>query len=158
MAVRKRYPQIDIYCAPAEGFLLGLAAVRENYGHDDCLPFQADIHVLDSEAGDKAFRKIGTIWNAGYGGPPEVNTWLDRKAGEKADRLCRTHTWHLKGAPVAPYDLGDTCETMAALFIDAKKAGRQVETRNLRFRFDDNPEATPRKRIPLYYEYEITTD
>jgi hypothetical protein len=152
MANRKRYPQIDIYCAPAEGFLLGLAAVRENYGHDDCLPFQADIHILDAEAGDKSFRKIGSVWNAGYGGPPEVNTWLDRAAGEKADRLCHTHEMTHRGVSLGRYDLGDACETMAALFIDAQKAGRPVGTRNLRFRFDDDPEANPRKRTPLYYD------
>ena len=122
----KRYQNIDIYCAPALDFLLGLAGTRENYGHDDSLPFQADIMVLDLGAGDKEFRKIGVVSNGGFGGPCEA---------------------------IGPYDLGDACETMAGLFIDAQNAyPERVKRQNLLFRFDDDPVNLKNKpNVPLYW-------
>ena len=152
MANRKKYPQIDIYCAPEEGFLLGLADTREVPGHDDCLSFRADIMVLDGTAGQAEFKKIGTASNNGWGGPTEIHTWLDPSLGNKAETLCQTHGMTHHGVSLGIYTLGDTCETMAALFIDAKAAGKPVRTHDLRFRFEDDPDANPRKKIPLYYE------
>lgn len=149
----KRYQNIDIYCAPALNFLLGLSGTRENYGHDDSLPFQADIMVLDLGAGDKEFRKIGVVSNGGFGGPCEVHCFLDPPAGIKADTLCKNHQMMHCGQAIGPYNLGDACETMAGLFIDAQNAyPERVKRQNLLFRFDDDPVNLKNKpKVPLYW-------
>lgn len=149
----EKHHNIDIYCAPAQGFLIGFSATRENYGHYDFLPFQADIKVLDRQAGDDRLKKIGTISNGRYGGPPEVHCWLDAAAGTKANELCRRHSMHYDGQPIGSYDLGSACEDLACLFFNAQKAfPKKVTQNNLIFHFDGDPVILKAKpKIPLYW-------
>ena len=150
----KKYPGIDIICEPSPGFLIGLAGTHETPGHDDCLPFRADIMVLDGPAGKTEFKKIGTVSNDGWGGPPEVHTWLDPALGDKAEALCLGHEMLVRGTSLGPFHLGDACEFMAALYIDAERNHpSKVKTHDLRYLLDDSPEMTSgKKRIPLAWE------
>ena len=150
----KKYPGIDIYCEPSPGFIIGLSDTCETYGHDDCLPFRADIMVLDGPVGQTEFKKVGTVSNDGWGGPPEVHTWLDPALGDKAEALCLGHEILVRGTSLGPYHLGDACEFMAALYIDAERNHpSKVKTHDLRYLLDDSPEMTSgKKRIPLAWE------
>ena len=150
----KKHPGIDIICEPSPGFLIGLAGTHETPGHDDCLPFRADIMVLDGPAGQTEFKKVGTVSNDGWGGPPEIHTWLDTALGNKAEELCKKHEMRCKGLSLGPYDLGDACEFMASLFIDEQKVHpNKARRRDLRYLFDDALEMlSGKKRIPLKWE------
>ena len=149
---KKKYPDIDIYCEPRKGFLVGMSKTRQNYGHDDSLPYQADIMILDSESGDKEFRKIGTVSNSGWGGPSEIHCWQNPEDEKKADGLCREHTMIVGGSPICQISLGDTLDVMAEIFLEiAEVYPTRIKKQNVLWRFDDDPFLALKKRKTQTY-------
>lgn len=61
----------SIECKINKNFSIILKNVHETYGHDDTLPFNADIYITNPEWGliDK---KVGTAWNDGWGGSTNI--------------------------------------------------------------------------------------
>ena len=136
--------KIEIYCMLTKTLWLGLANVRENYGHDDTLPYQADVFILDADAQPK-FKKIGSIWNDGWGGDSvfEISDKENTEAYRKlADDLCKKHQMYYRGKPVCEYSLLDTCDSMACGFLAVQSdpdASAQANGRTLIYKFDDDP-------------------
>jgi len=132
-----------------ERLWLGLSDIRENYGHDDSLPYQADVFVMDSDnqpEGSHAFKRIGSIWNDGWGGDsnftPLAQTIYFKDIIQKVREECAKHQMYWDGKPFAEFTLEDVCDTLACIWVDMSKqpalvkklAGRAIE-----WKFDDDP-------------------
>ena len=57
-----------ITCKINDDLTIALVNVQKVYGHDDSLPFQADIHVKSKELGFPELTRIGYAYNDGWGG------------------------------------------------------------------------------------------
>ena len=61
----------SIECKINKDFSIILKNLQEVYGHDDTLPFNADIYITNPEWGMKD-KKVGTAWNDGWGGSTNI--------------------------------------------------------------------------------------
>ncbi len=133
---------VDIVCKLTPSIWVALANVRENMGHDDSLPYQADIFVYDKDncpENDIAFKKIGSIWNDGWGGESNIDVLAAPRCKEYIQRLeeeCTKHQVYLHGKPFAIYYLKDVCDYMACLVVDNPE---QAKKGTLLYLMDDNP-------------------
>ncbi len=116
---------IQIMCELGNGNYLGLADIRENLGHDDSLPYQANIFIMDKDncpKGSMAFKRIASIWNDGWGGESNIIS-AGLKDSEKylkyAAQQLKKHQYYYRGKPAGSYDLGFTCDMMASVYLDA---------------------------------------
>ena len=135
-------------CDLGDGNYLGLADIRENLGHDDSLPYQANVFIRDKKncpEGSMAFKRIACIWNDGWGGDSEL-----RSAGLKdsddyikyAEKQLAKHQYYYRGKPVGTYDLRFTCDMMACVYLDAlqdRVLSRQMKSHSSTlYLFDDD--------------------
>ena len=133
---------IDIICKLSEKIWIGLGNTRENYGHDDSLPYQADIYIHDADncpEGDTSFKRVGTIYNDGWGGDSDISAIAAPKAAENIQTLmheCRKHQLFWNGKAYGTYKLEDVCDFMASLFIDNPKLASKG---TLEYLMDDDP-------------------
>ena len=139
---------IQIFCKVSRSLWLGLSGVRENYGHDDSLPYQADVFVMDKLAnpeGQHSFKRIGSIWNDGWGGDSvfESAELKDSYNYEKAlETACAKHKMYYNGKPFADYDLCGACDMMASAYVDLQndaEASKKIKDKTLLWKFDDEP-------------------
>lgn len=150
----EKNPKIQIVCVFSEKLTLGLSGIRENYGHDDSLPYQADLFVMDRDntpKGMQAFKRFARVWNDGWGGDSQLQPAELKGSAEyvrKCNELCRKHQMIHKGRPVCEYDLAMLCDFMASLWLDVKKSNRKS---TLLYRFDDDPVTIARKGYNLEY-------
>ena len=147
----KKYPTIDVYCEPQPGLLVGLATVKVTEGHDDSLPYVAEIHILDRSAGHTDFKYITKVTNSGYGAPSELYFIQDKKkaaAAKKADEACRKQPIIHNGTVMGTYTLADVCDVMACGYVDLKDSYPEVDldAANVFFRFDADPNLNEEKR------------
>lgn len=120
-------PLSKILCHVSETIDLCLVNVRENLGHDDCLPFQAEVYVCDISV-DAYFHYVGYVVNTGHGGEPEfysefndANPDTSNTILKNAEKEIAKHSWNPFGDIKQPYSLADLCETMACCEIDSLK-------------------------------------
>ena len=155
---------IQIFCILSNNLWLGLSGVRKNKGHDDTLPYQADLFVMDKENNPEnstSFKHIGSIWNDGWGGDSVLESAGLKDSDtyiKKVDELCKTHKMYWKGAPFGEFDIKAVCDDMAALYVDIQadpSAQKQTKGRTLLYKFDDDPTvlANPGKlQVYIYKE------
>lgn len=62
-----------IECKVNEDLTIVLDNVQKTYGHDDSLPFQADIYVKSEKLGLPKSTRLGYAFNDGWGGDTEIN-------------------------------------------------------------------------------------
>lgn len=134
---------ITIFAKLAPEIWVGLANVRENYGHDDSLPYQADIFVYDKDncpKGECAFKRVATIYNDGWGGESNIEPIAAPRTAEYIkvmEEKAATHTPYWNGQPMkSPYSLSEICDEMACLVVDNPKYAKQG---TLEFVLDDDP-------------------
>lgn len=148
---KKEIPPIQIVCFISDKLKLGLSGIRENYGHDDSTPFQADIFVYDKDnnpPGSEFFQKVGTIHNGGFGGPSEmyiVPRVRFKEYRDSIESVCRQHQMCYRGKPFASYSMNDLCESMAIIWLDATERKPSMRKQTVRYRFDDEPEVLKNK-------------
>lgn len=63
-----------ITCKVNDDLTIVLADVRQTYGHDDSLPFQADIHVQSEKLGLPKLTRVGHAYNDGWGGDTVIES------------------------------------------------------------------------------------
>lgn len=63
-----------ITCKINEDLTIALVNVQKTYGHDDSLPFQADIHVKSEKLGLPELTRIGHAYNDGWGGDTVIES------------------------------------------------------------------------------------
>lgn len=63
-----------ITCKINEDLTIALVDVRKTYGHDDSLPFQADIHVKSEKLGFPKLTHVGHAFNDGWGGDTVIES------------------------------------------------------------------------------------
>ena len=100
---------------------LCLANLRENKGHDDCLPYQADLYAMARTLKPRKlnFIKLGSIWNDGWGGDScfePIRTEEAQKLIEQIKAECAKHQMYWNGKPFAEYDLNALCDEMAEIW------------------------------------------
>ena len=118
-----------------------LANLRENKGHDDSLPYQADIYVMDRKASpDKKIRftKVGSIWNDGWGGDSNLETISADYIQKLRDEVAK-HQMYYKGKPFGEYDLETLCDEMACIWVDYTKEHPDESDYSYVYLMDDNP-------------------
>ena len=121
-----------------------LANLRENKGHDDCLPYQADIYVMDRKlvktSPDKKihFIKIGEIWNDGWGGDSNL-TILNSEYAEKIRQEVAKHQMYWNGQPFGEYDFTTLCDEMATIWVDYFNANPKDADYTFVYLMDDEP-------------------
>jgi len=141
--MKSKKSNIQILCVLSDKLTIGMTSIRENMGHDDSLPYQAEVFILDKENnpdGSMAFQKMGEIWNDGWGGDSNF-TLTDQRERFKdylkeVTELCNQHKMYWDGKPFGSYELTDLLDIMAECYlgVDAK------ERKNiLLYRFDDDP-------------------
>lgn len=69
-----------ITCKINEDLTIALVNVQKTYGHDDSLPFQADIHVKSEKLGFPKLTRVGHAFNDGWGGDTVIES---------------AHYWHI---------------------------------------------------------------
>lgn len=144
--------RIQIICRLSDTMHIGLAAVRENMGHDDSQPYQAEIHIADQETfpspkKDKLlFSKVGRVYNDGWGGMSQVSAEYSNDKEKtatniallnKAKELCRKHTIHYEGRTLGPYSLDYLCDIMAENYLNLPA---KTKKKTVFYMFDDEPE------------------
>ena len=63
-----------IRCHVGDSLIIELRNVREVYGHDDSLPFNADLYVANQVWGLNDFNLVGRAWNDGWGGDTVIDS------------------------------------------------------------------------------------
>lgn len=133
---------IQILCVLSDTLTIGMSGIRENMGHDDSLPYQAEVFIFDKEnnpEGSMAFQKFGEVWNDGWGGE-SCFTLTDQRNRfqdylKKVTELCEAHQMYWEGKPFASYKLTDLLDIMAECYLGVdSKARKNI----LLYRFDDD--------------------
>ena len=70
--------KLNIECRINNTLSIKLMNVQQVYGHDDSLPYNADVYVCDLEHDLPCFTKVATAWNDGWGGPSCVSAHLPK--------------------------------------------------------------------------------
>lgn len=149
MRKQKRNPKrIQIVTKFTEDFWVCLANLRENKGHDDCLPYQADVYVMEKTVvlvgTDKMkwptlkFTKVASVWNDGWGGDSNVEV-LNPDLVQKVQDECLKHQMYYNGSPFGQYDLEALCDEMASIWVDAIKDKPQLADNTFVYMMDDDP-------------------
>ena len=144
--MKKREPlnpnRIQIVTQLTYDLWICLAHLRENMGHDDSLPYQADIYLMDKKAtpGRKKinFVKVGEIWNDGWGGDSTLHS-LNDEAIQRFRDECAKHQVYWNGKPYGPYDLETLCDEMAAIWVDVSNASPDDHDYTYVYMMDDCP-------------------
>ena len=63
--------ETSIECKISKDFSITLKHLKEVFGHDDSLPFNAEVYVTNKEWG-LTDRKVATAWNDGWGGSTNI--------------------------------------------------------------------------------------
>ena len=130
--------RIQIVTKFTEDFWVCLANLRENMGHDDCLPYQADVYVMQKENHTLKFTKIASVWNDGWGGDSNVEV-LNPDLVQKVQDECLKHQMYYNGSPFGQYDLEALCDEMASIWVDAIKDKPQLSDNTFIYMMDDDP-------------------
>ena len=139
MRKQKRNPKrIQIVTQFNENFWVCLANLRENMGHDDSLPYQADVYMMNRENHTLTFIKIASIWNDGWGGDSNVEV-LNADLVQKVQDECLKHQMYYNGSPFGQYDLEALCDEMASIWVDAIKDKPQLSDNTFVYMMDDDP-------------------
>ena len=134
---------IQIYAKLSDNIWVGLSAIRENAGHDDSLPYQADIliHKKDTEpnTSDATFEKVGMIWNDGWGGMsnivPDTSVETAKELIKEAKQQAANHQMAWEGEFFTNYQLSDVLDIMADGFLQIK--GHKKNVKQVRYYLDD---------------------
>ena len=142
----KKENNIQIVCKLTEDMWLGLSDIRENLGHDDSLPYQANVFVMDRDNnpyGSTAFKRIAQIWNDGWGGESNLElvarTTQNIDCLKTLDELCKKHQFFYRGKPCGTMSLIDACDDMANIWIDIVGDKPKYKKSTLLYKFDDDP-------------------
>ena len=112
-----------IECRFPDGLVIKLENVQEVYGHDDSLPFNADVFVLNRDWGLPCLTKVAQAWNDGWGGPTNVQSPLPkyRDLLEKLDKYLQEHYKDVYENLSWDVRLDYLVESLACLAIDSNK-------------------------------------
>jgi len=139
----KKQPNIQIVCMLNDFLILGMSGIRENMGHDDSLPYQAEVFICDKENnpdGSIGFQKIAEIWNDGWGGESNLSL-IDQRTRtkdylKKVTELCEAHNMYWNGSIFGSYKVTDLCDIMAECYLGIDEKARK---NTILYRFDDDP-------------------
>ena len=141
MRKQKRNPKrIQIVTQFNENFWVCLANLRENMGHDDSLPYQADVYMMNRENHTLTFIKIASIWNDGWGGDSNVEV-LNADLVQKVQDECLKHQMMYNGKPFGQYDLEALCDEMAEVWVSATNAKPEYLDSTFVYLMDDTDSA-----------------
>lgn len=141
MRKQKRNPKrIQIVTQFNENFWVCLANLRENMGHDDSLPYQADVYMMNRENHTLTFTKIASIWNDGWGGDSNVEV-LNADLVQKVQDECLKHQMMYNGKPFGQYDLEALCDEMAEVWVSATNAKPEYLDSTFVYLMDDTDSA-----------------
>lgn len=130
--------RIQIVTKFTENFWVCLANLRENKGHDDSLPYQADVYVMQKANHTLTFTKIASVWNDGYGGDSNLEI-LNAELFQKVKDECAKHQMYWNGSPFGEYDVTSLCDEMAAIWVDATKDKPELIDNTFVYMMDDDP-------------------
>ena len=138
-------PNLQIICTIENGLVLGLADIQQTEGHDDSLPYQADIYIYQP---DTLWQKIGAIWNDGWGAESHIR-YADPLSGpiliEKANSACKKHKITFMDESFQ-YEFKLLCDCIAAQYLDCDEQKLLPEKNKiLVYRFDDDKVAKMHK-------------
>lgn len=142
----KRQNSIQILCRLSDRYAVGLTDIRENIGHDDSLPFQANVFVwcrdlVPEQDNLQSFKRTGAVWNDGWGGDSVIQTDTSVKDAKDymsdIETLASKHLLHFRGMPLGKYTLQDLLTIMAEAWLTAEP--KSVKNKTLEYRFDDDP-------------------
>jgi hypothetical protein len=86
-----------ITCKINEDLTIALVNVQKTYGHDDSLPFQADIHVKSEKLGLPELTRIGRAFNDGWGGDTVIESAHYRPLLNEIEKyLTQNYQIHIK--------------------------------------------------------------
>lgn len=86
-----------IICKINEDLAIELVNVQKTYGHDDSLPFQADVYVKSEKLGLPKFAHIGLAFNDGWGGDTVINSAHYRPLLNEIEKyLTQNYQIHIK--------------------------------------------------------------
>lgn len=146
--------KIEMFCQLNKDLYVGLDKIRENEGHDDSIPYQAEIHIgqRDPETKEVRFRKIGVVFNTGWGGDSEIrvdhqNNQLEnnRLLLKQIDEECAKHKAYYKGTPFIKYDAGYLFDIMAEKYLYELT---HVRDKQIGYWFDDDPHVLDKVKNP----------
>ena len=142
--------ELQIICVLSDTIRVGLKDTRENYGHDDSIPFQADVYVEDGPPGS-GYRLLAYVWNDGWGGDSQMKKAIQTPETdalvEKMQPLCKKHMMIYEGESVCPYTLKLLCTCMAEAWLYCQKAAK---SKTVFYRFDDDPVTIKNNGANLY--------
>lgn len=151
-----RITTINILCQLTPTFFVALARLRENQGHDDSLPYQAEVYVGEKTSPKETeirFKKIGCVYNDGWGGQSQIQAeyqdgQLDVNRGylEKIGEECSKHDAYYKGKPFMKYKKGFLFDVMAEGYLYGN-----MKRKTNRYWFDDDPNVLDEKKNPNHY-------
>ena len=126
---KKSYSTIE--CRFPNGLVIKLMNVKEVYGHDDSLPFNADVYVLNREWDLPCLTKVAQAWNDGWGGPTNVHSHLPKYNDlvEKLDQYLKENYKEEYGSYSWDLRLDGLVESLACLAVDG--AGNLVNIQTL---------------------------
>jgi hypothetical protein len=115
---RKSFKTIE--CRFSNNLVIKLENVHEVYGHDDSLPFNADVFVLNPEMGLPCLTKVAQAWNGGWGGPTCVQAHLPkyREIVEQLNNFLKEHYKSVYGEYSWDYSLDNLVEELACIAVD----------------------------------------
>ena len=142
--------ELQIVCVLSDTLRVGLKDIRENHGHDDSIPFQAEVYIQEGPQGSD-YRHVASVWNDGWGGDSEMRR-TDREPEtaaliEKAQALCKVHSMVYRKQIVAKYSLELLCSCMAEGWL---YCGERKRVKTILYRFDDDPVALKNNGANLY--------
>ena len=147
---------LNIICELTPTLFVALARLRENQGHDDSLPYQADIYIGEKASpkeDDIHFKKIGYVYNDGWGGQSEIRAehqdgQLDINRGyfEKIGKECSKHDAYYKGKPFMKYNKRYLFDLMAEGYLYSN-----MKRKTLGYWFDDHPNVLDKTKNPNHY-------
>jgi hypothetical protein len=86
-----------IICKVNDDLVIALVNVQKTYGHDDSLPFQADIYVKSDKLGLPEFTRVGHAFNDGWGGDTVIESAQHRNILNTIDgMLINNYQIHIK--------------------------------------------------------------
>jgi hypothetical protein len=86
-----------ITCKVNDDLAIALVNVHEVYGHDDSLPFEADIHVKSEKLGFPKLTRVGHAFNDGWGGDTVIESAQHRNILNTIDGiLINNYQIHIK--------------------------------------------------------------
>lgn len=90
----RKTPLKNVMCKVNDDLSIIVSNTREVYGHDDSLPFNAEIFINK----DGVTEQVATAWNDGWGGETNIDALADKQEVVKSlEEKMRTYKYQFIG-------------------------------------------------------------